>query len=166
LRPQVSGLTCVSCKRYYSFSFPNADLFGQRHTRALIRPSFVSVSHRVLPLPLPPLPLPPVPACAHRVADTACQVAVKAMVRWINETKAIGLYEAYMLCSCAGDLKISGTVPHSRTLVSIMASDRNSIAQNGVRSARVAPAACCLRVVLCVVCCGVCGDIIRDCRPA
>jgi hypothetical protein len=161
----VSGLTCVSCKRYYSFSFPNADLFGQRHTRALIRPSFVSVSHRVLPLPLPPLPLPPVPACAHRVADTACQVAVKAMVRWINETKAIGLYEAYMLCSCAGDLKISGTVPHSRTRVS-MASDRNSIAQNDVRSARVAPAACCLRVVVRGVCCGVCGDIIRDCRPA
>ena len=147
----MSGLTCVSCKRYYSFSFPNADLFGQRHTRALIRPSFVSVSHRVLPLPLPPLPLPPVPACAHRVADTACQVAVKAMVRWINETKAIGLYEAYMLCSCAGDLKISGTVPHSRTrpLYPWHQTEQHSSERRTLSKS----CPCCLLLA----CCGVCG---------
>jgi len=72
------------------------------------------------------------------------------MVRWINETKAIGLYEAYMLCSCAGDLKISGTVPHSRTLVSIMASDRQHSSERRTLS-KSCP--CCLLLA----CCGVCG---------
>ena len=71
------------------------------------------------------------------------------MVRWINETKAIGLYEAYMLCSCAGDLKISGTVSHSRTRVS-MASDKQHSSERRTLS-KSCP--CCLLLACCGVWC-------------
>ena len=43
------------------------------------------------------------------------------MVIWLGETKGLEPYKAYMICSCAGDLKISeivdqqvgGQLPHA-----------------------------------------------------
>ena len=44
--------------------------------------------------------------------------AVKQMIRWLGETKGLSAVDAYMLCSCAGDLKISEVVDQPNWVVS------------------------------------------------
>jgi acetamidase/formamidase len=40
----------------------------------------------------------------------ACQTAIREMILWLMDDKGLDAYQAYMLCSCAADLKTTTIV--------------------------------------------------------
>jgi len=46
----------------------------------------------------------------HEDLDRCAEIALRDMIRWITELSPLGREEAYMLCSLAGDLRVTQTV--------------------------------------------------------